>query len=93
MALAVLLSWWLNRTFTFRAAAVGGSRWREAFKFILSQLPGAGINAFVSVLAFNYLPLFHHNAWAATACGSAAGLSANFLMAHLFVFNKPRSAQ
>nr|WP_315401238.1 GtrA family protein [uncultured Duganella sp.] len=90
VGLAMTLSWWLNRTFTFRAA--GPVNWAEMAKFLLSQLPGAGVNAAVSVAAFQYLALAENNAWIAVAFGSCAGLAANFLMAHLFVFKKSGSA-
>ena len=90
VALAVTLSWWLNRTYTFRVS--GPVNWGEMLKFVLSQLPGACINAFFSLLAFHYLPLVQGNTWLAAAIGSCAGLVANFTMAHLFVFNKNRNA-
>lgn len=86
VALAMTLSWWLNRTFTFHAGK-STMAWTELVKFMLSQLPGACINGLVSVLAFGYLPLAQGNAWIATALGSCAGLCANFVMAHVFVFN------
>lgn len=87
VALAVTLSWALNRALTFRHQT-GGSAWRELLKFAVSQLPGACINALVSMLAFTSLPVTHNNAWLSTAVGSAAGLVANFIMANFFVFNK-----
>lgn len=87
VALAVTLSWALNRALTFRHQT-GGSPWRELLKFAVSQLPGACINALVSMLAFTSLPVTHNNAWLSTAVGSAAGLVANFIMANFFVFNK-----
>lgn len=88
--LAITLSWWLNRTLTFRAGA-GRMRWSELLTFMLSQLPGAGINTVATLLAFHYLPLAQGNAWLSTACGSCAGLVANFAMANRFVFNKNNS--
>jgi putative flippase GtrA len=90
VALAMTLSWWLNRTYTFRMS--GPINWGEMLKFMLSQLPGACINALFSLLAFHYLPFAKDNTWIATAVGSCAGLVANFTMAHLFVFNKNRNA-
>lgn len=87
VALAITLSWALNRTLTFRDRA-GGASWRELFTFALSQLPGACINALASMLAFTLLPVTQGNAWLSTAVGSCAGLLANFIMANFFVFNK-----
>jgi len=90
VALAMTLSWWLNRTFTFHAS-VRRARWSELLKFMLSQLPGACINGLVSILAFNYFSLAMNNPWLSTALGSCAGLFANFVMANLFVFNKDKA--
>ncbi|HWW68542.1 MAG TPA: GtrA family protein [Duganella sp.] len=87
VALAITLSWALNRALTFRHQA-GGASWRELFTFALSQLPGACINALASMLAFTSLPFTQGNAWLSTAVGSCAGLLANFIMANFFVFNK-----
>ena len=91
VALAMTLSWWLNRTFTFHASS-NRMGWAELIKFMLSQLPGACINAAVSVLAFTYLKFAMNNPWLSTALGSCAGLFANFIMANVFVFNKKKIA-
>ncbi|SEN48661.1 Putative flippase GtrA (transmembrane translocase of bactoprenol-linked glucose) [Duganella sp. CF517] len=87
VALAITLSWALNRALTFRRQA-GRADWRELLKFAASQLPGACINAGASLLAFHSLPFTQNNAWLSTAVGSIAGLFANFIMANFFVFNK-----
>jgi putative flippase GtrA len=82
--LAMTMSWLLNRTFTFRAdnRQLG---WLEWLKFLLSQLPGAGVNALASLLFLHYVM---DNSWLAVACGSCAGLVVNFFMASVFVFKK-----
>ena len=85
--LAMTLSWWLNRRFTFHASA-NRANWSELVKFMLSQLPGACINALISVVAFTYLAVSLNNPWISTALGSCAGLVANFVMANFFVFGK-----
>ena len=87
VALAVTLSWALNRALTFRHQ-VGSASWRELFKFALSQLPGACINALASMVAFTSLPFTYNNAWLSAGVGALAGLVANFIMANFFVFNK-----
>lgn len=87
VALAVTLSWALNRALTFRHQA-GSASWRELFKFALSQLPGACINALASMVAFTSLPFTQNNAWLSAGVGALAGLVANFIMANFFVFNK-----
>jgi len=85
--LAITLSWLINRSFTFHADAKPAS-WKEWLRFALSQFPGACANALVSVIAFNYVPLAQNNPWLSVACGSAAGLTINFLMANFFVFQR-----
>jgi putative flippase GtrA len=87
VTLAMGLSWWLNRWFTFHADADRQS-WTELIQFILSQLPGACVNSLTSVLAYHYLGYAMNNPWISVACGSCAGLSINFLMANFFVFKK-----
>ena len=91
VTLAMALSWWLNRRFTFHADQASMS-WAEMFKFMASQLPGACLNALVSVLAFHYFVFAPHNPWVATAFGSCAGLIVNFCMANFLIFNKKRAA-
>ena len=87
VALAIALSWALNRSLTFRDRA-GDASWRGLFTFALSQLPGAAINALASMLAFTSLPLTQNNAWLSAGVGACAGLVSNFIMANFFVFNK-----
>ncbi|TYQ17559.1 UNVERIFIED_ORG: putative flippase GtrA [Zoogloea ramigera] len=88
--LAITLSWLINRRFTFHATAIPPG-WQEWLRFALSQFPGACTNAVVSVIAYHYLPYAQNNAWLSVACGSAAGLTINFLMANFFVFQRPPS--
>ncbi len=85
VSFAMLLSWWLNRTFTFKVDKQYRS-WSELIKFVISQLPGAGINALVSIVSFHYFSLALNNPWISVAFGSCAGLLVNFLMAQFFVF-------
>jgi putative flippase GtrA len=92
ITLALVLSWWLNRNFTFQAGQ-DRQRWTEMSKFVLSQLPGAGVNVVVSLLAFHYVS--RHSdffsaaaiSWLATLVGGGSGLVLNFFMARVFVFN------
>ncbi|MGX8882601.1 GtrA family protein [Methylovorus sp. SPW-M1] len=84
---SICFSWLLNRSFTFqyshKKASLG-----ELGKFALSQLPGAIINAMVSVLAFHFLPYLKGNPWIAVAIGSCAGMILNFSIANFYVFKK-----
>lgn len=90
---ALVVSWWLNRNFTFQATQ-SRQRWAEMSKFVLSQLPGAGVNIVVSLLAFHnfshYGSFFSVAAisWLATLAGGGSGLVLNFFMARVFVFNR-----
>jgi len=85
VAASIFLSWIINRSFTF---AYSGEKptVQEFIKFALSQLPGALVNALVSVLAFNFLPYIKSNPWISVALGSCAGMVLNFTIAHLYVF-------
>jgi putative flippase GtrA len=87
VALAIILSWWLNRTLTFHAKLERKSL-SELLKFVTSQVPGACINALASLAVYHYLKLALHNPWISTAVGSCAGLIVNFLMANFFVFGR-----
>lgn len=96
IAIAITVSWWLNRTFTFASKTDEEvnhrRRWLELLKFAISQLPGAAVNSVTSLLAFAYIPIAQSNAWVSIAIGSAAGLIVNFLMAHFFVFSLKNAA-
>ncbi|QBP75429.1 GtrA family protein [Herbaspirillum huttiense] len=95
IALAVTASWWLNRTYTFSSKSdppASEDRWLQLLKFVLSQLPGAAVNALVSLLVYGCFSYAQHNPWASVAIGSLAGLVINFLMARLFVFNIKNAA-
>jgi putative flippase GtrA len=90
---ALVVSWWLNRNFTFQAGR-SRQRWAEMSKFVLSQLPGAGVNIVVSLLVFHYfsrydsLPGIAAISWLATLVGGGAALVLNFFMARVFVFRQ-----
>lgn len=82
---AILLSWLVNRAFTF-GIGLSGLRVGECIKFAVSQCPGALANAGASLLAYHYIPYAESNPWLSVAIGSCVGLVFNFCMANFFVF-------
>jgi len=87
VAASIFLSWLINRSFTFAYTRERPTA-QEFIKFALSQLPGALVNALVSVIAFNYLPYIKSNPWVSVALGSCAGMVLNFTIANVYVFKK-----
>ena len=87
VASAILLSWIINHTFTYRYA------WRELqvqkfATFFVSQLPGAMINAITTLVTLHGIAFVGERPWLAVAIGSLAGMISNFTMAHHFVFSR-----
>ena len=89
VAASIFVSWMINRSFTF-AYSRQKPTVQEFVKFGLSQLPGALVNALVSVLAFNFLPYIKSNPWISVALGSCAGMVLNFTIANVFVFKQQK---
>lgn len=82
---AMTVSWWLNKTFTFSDTKSVNHQLQLA-KFIASQTPGALTNVVVSTMAYTELGPFKENPFLSVALGSCAGLVVNFMMANQFVF-------
>jgi putative flippase GtrA len=82
---AATVTWWLNRTFTFRSTSPAQS---EFVKFLIGNSLGAALNfaIYSAIIAFfgaaNWLPV------AAVAAGSLAGLCVNFVVSSNFVFQR-----
>lgn len=89
VAASIFMSWMINRSFTF-AYSRQKPTVQEFVKFGLSQLPGALVNALVSVIAFNFLPYIKSNPWISVALGSCAGMVLNFTIANVFVFKQQK---
>jgi len=86
--IAATLTWYLNRRYTFGAS--GRKAHHEWLRYFLSNTLGWGANnASYFILVFHSSVVFEHPA-IGVAAGSVAGLSFNFLMSRLFVFDQSR---
>lgn len=84
-AVAMTVSWWLNKIFTFSDTKSVNNQLQLA-RFMVSQTPGALTNIAVSTMAYIEFGLFKENPFLSVALGSCAGLAVNFMMANQFVF-------
>lgn len=84
-AIAMTVSWWLNKTFTFSDTQSVNNQ-LQLVKFMASQTPGALTNVAVSTMVYTELGPFKENPFLSVAFGSCAGLAVNFMMANQFVF-------
>lgn len=96
---AVCVTWWLNRTFTFRAAALSGARHRaslvkELSSYVLFQSVGITINFAVYSLLIERYAFFFENPALAVAAGSLVAMFFNFATARWIVFrSRPAERQ
>jgi len=86
-AVAVLVTWWLNRVWTF-AQSRSQTMGRQVSAYFLVQICGALTNFAVYSLVLAFIPPTPVNAVIALAFGSAIGLIVNFAGAKLVVFGK-----
>jgi len=80
---AVLVTWRLNRLFTFKSQQDG---WSEFKRYFASQSIGAGLNYFIYALAIFTFGWMAEFPLLALGLGSIAGLTVNFILAKRFVF-------
>ena len=84
-ALAVTVTWWLNRHWTFHATKTQRTR-REYTTYLAVQMLGAGINYTVYALVLSALGVSEPHAFWALMAGSAVALLWNFWAMRRFVF-------
>jgi putative flippase GtrA len=95
-AVAVVVTWLLNRSFTFASTARpgGGETARgpaaEFARYLGSQGLGWLVNFALYSLVVAAFRTVDHIALYALAVGSAAAMGLNFLLASYFVFGRPR---
>lgn len=82
---AVTVTWYLNRTWTF-ANRGGGKRGREYAAYFLVQVVGACINGAVYALGLALSPTMQAIPLLALACGSIVAMAFNFLAARRLAF-------
>jgi putative flippase GtrA len=85
-ACAITVSWYLNRTFTFRARR-SDHMVRELFGFVGANLPGAALNYSV----YAGLVFLHVEPVAAVATGSIVGMLSNFTLSRWLIFRPNES--
>jgi putative flippase GtrA len=86
-ALAVTLTWWLNRIWTFRADRRPG-KGGEYAAYVLVQCGGFGVNYTIFAAAVSTLGQGPDTVVAALALGSVAGLFVNFAGARWLVYRR-----
>ena len=84
LAIALLSSWMLNRSYTFQDRRA--ANWQGFILFGSTQLVGAGVNAITSLSLYSIWSLTHIYPWIAIAVGSIAGLAVNFSTAKFIAF-------
>jgi putative flippase GtrA len=88
---AVCVTWWLNRTFTFRAPKPSGPArnapvMRELAAYVLFQSAGIAINFGVYSILIERSAIFYDLPALAVAVGSLAAMVFNFATARWIVF-------
>jgi putative flippase GtrA len=87
---AVAVTLFLNRAFTFKAPA-HHSPWRQAALYVAVQVTGGAANYVVGGLAIKFIPLLNHARFVPLALGSAVGLCLTFAGSKYLAF-KPAAA-
>ncbi|MFZ1416440.1 MAG: GtrA family protein [Defluviicoccus sp.] len=82
---AVTVTWYLNRTWTF-AKRGGGNKRREYSVYFLVQVVGACINGAVYALGLALSPAMQAFPLLALACGSIVAMAFNFLATRRLAF-------
>lgn len=88
---AVLVTWQINRRFTFQAARSDTSRWREWWRYFVAMSGGGALNYATYSLLVYLQPAFltpRSLALVSVCAGSVAGMGANFIGARYFVFKE-----
>lgn len=81
---AATATWWLNRTYTFSARhQASGGEW---LRYITAMTLGGLINYGAFAAALLWLPHPLRQPWLAVACGSLAGMAANYYTSSRFIF-------
>ncbi|SLN53946.1 GtrA-like protein [Roseovarius albus] len=85
-AAAVIVTWWGNRTWTFRER-VDQPKYKELSAYFLVQTCGAGINYGIYALVLFWIGTSPLQVLVALACGSVTALFFNFFGAKNAVFH------
>jgi putative flippase GtrA len=85
-AVAVTVTWWLNRIWTFRAAGAVTPVLRQWLTFAAANLPGLCLNLGTYFVLVTVMPLCATHPVIAIAAGAVAGMFANFTLSRAVVF-------
>jgi putative flippase GtrA len=85
---ATLVTWWLNRTFTFsrQAGRESHTRKREYIFYLTVQMVGAALNFLVFLALIEWQPMLRQMPVIPLAGGALVALVFNFTMSCKFVF-------
>ena len=83
---AVTVTWWLNRVWTFRGVSNIGPVHRQWMKFALANIPGLCLNLGTYFALVATVPLCAAIPVIAIFAGALAGMSSNFLLSRAVVF-------
>lgn len=90
---AVLVTWILNRSFTFKKNISNLSLLSEFAQYLSLMLGGGIINYFTYVLLVSMFDIMAKQPIWAVAIGSITGMLINFTLARFFVFTSPRRSR
>ena len=83
---AVTVTWWLNRVWTFRGISNIGAIHRQWARFVLANIPGLCLNLGTYFALVAAVPFCATNPVIAIFVGALAGMSSNFLLSRAVVF-------
>jgi putative flippase GtrA len=89
---AATVTWFLNRTITFRASGSGVPPHHEWLRFLGANALGGLVNLGVYSLLVARVALFTATPVLAVAVGSLSGLAVNFVLTKAYVFRPDRLA-
>ncbi|MDR5765967.1 MULTISPECIES: GtrA family protein [unclassified Caballeronia] len=89
---AVVVTWQINRRFTFDAEAPGGL-WREWWRYLVAMSAGGVVNYCAYTAVVLLLPKTHYLPVIAVAAGSICGLGVNFLSSKFWVFKQASASE
>jgi putative flippase GtrA len=86
---AVLVTWLINRSFTFAQQRSGVPLWREFLQYLSTMIVGGAVNYAVYVALVALLPVIADHPVIGVAAGALVGMFVNFTFAEKMVF-RPR---
>ncbi len=88
---SVLVTWMLNRAFTFSDRASGKSKLQEFATYALLMLAGGSVNYGIYAMCVAFFARVYEQPVLGVAAGSLAGMMFNFFGAKKFLFKRSRT--